>query len=312
MLAAAERLFARGDPAMVTMDAVAAEAGVGKGTLFRRFGDRAGLARAVLSEHETELQDAMIRGAAAARPRRAAARAPDRVRRAPTSSSSSATATLLREAEGSHDAFLRSARLRLLPHARGAAAARGRLGERADFLADVVMAPLAATAFTVPPRAARRSRCEQLADAHADLVHAAPRLIAMSAPVVPASVDEVADGLQGVGYLPGESTALVAYLAARLGKPVLVEGPAGVGKTELAKALAEYLQRDARAPAVLRGPRRGQGAVRVELPQAAAADPGRGRRHRLAGRPGRHLRRGVPARAPAAAGDRHRPSPSSC
>jgi MoxR-like ATPase len=66
----------------------------------------------------------------------------------------------------------------------------------------------------------------------------------MSEPVVPASVDEVADGLQGVGYLPGESTALVAYLAARLGKPVLVEGPAGVGKTELAKAMAKYLQRD--------------------------------------------------------------------
>src|SRR3954454_16680264 len=59
----------------------------------------------------------------------------------------------------------------------------------------------------------------------------------MSAPLVPASVDEVAGGLRGVGYLPGESTALVSYLAARLGKPVLVEGPAGVGKTELAKAL---------------------------------------------------------------------------
>ena len=62
--------------------------------------------------------------------------------------------------------------------------------------------------------------------------------------IVPASVDEVTDGLQAVGYLPGESTALVSYLATRLGKPVLVEGPAGVGKTELAKKLAEYLGRD--------------------------------------------------------------------
>src|SRR5437868_4917331 len=62
-------------------------------------------------------------------------------------------------------------------------------------------------------------------------------------PATPASVQEVADGLQSVGYLPGESTALVSYLAARLGKPVLVEGPAGVGKTELAKALSRYLDR---------------------------------------------------------------------
>ena len=62
VLAAAEELFASCEPANVTMDAVAADAGVGKGTLFRRFGDRAGLARAVISEHETKLQDAMIRG----------------------------------------------------------------------------------------------------------------------------------------------------------------------------------------------------------------------------------------------------------
>src|SRR5437762_11194160 len=60
---------------------------------------------------------------------------------------------------------------------------------------------------------------------------------------VPASVDDVAAGLRAAGYLPGESTALVSYLAARLGKPVLVEGPAGVGKTELAKALSLYLGR---------------------------------------------------------------------
>jgi MoxR-like ATPase len=59
----------------------------------------------------------------------------------------------------------------------------------------------------------------------------------------PSSVDDVATGLRKAGYLPGQSTALVSYLAAKLGKPILVEGPAGVGKTELAKALSQYLGR---------------------------------------------------------------------
>ena len=62
--------------------------------------------------------------------------------------------------------------------------------------------------------------------------------------VIPASVDDITAGLRATGYLPGESTALVSYLATKLGKPVLVEGPAGVGKTELAKALSKYLGRD--------------------------------------------------------------------
>ena len=61
---------------------------------------------------------------------------------------------------------------------------------------------------------------------------------------LPASVDDVAAGLRATGYLAEPATALTSFLATKLGKPVLVEGPAGVGKTELAKALARYLQRD--------------------------------------------------------------------
>src|ERR687883_183376 len=64
VLDAAARLFERDGAAHVSMDAVAAAAGVGKGTLFRRFGDRASLARSVLSERERRLQDALIRGPA--------------------------------------------------------------------------------------------------------------------------------------------------------------------------------------------------------------------------------------------------------
>lgn len=59
----------------------------------------------------------------------------------------------------------------------------------------------------------------------------------------PESAAAVEAGLRSVGYLPDESTSLVSFLAARLGKPVLVEGPAGVGKTQLAKSLADLLGR---------------------------------------------------------------------
>ncbi len=52
------------------------------------------------------------------------------------------------------------------------------------------------------------------------------------------SVDDVKRSLGEVGYLADEPAALVSFLAQKLGKPVLVEGPAGVGKTELAKALS--------------------------------------------------------------------------
>ncbi len=63
-------------------------------------------------------------------------------------------------------------------------------------------------------------------------------------PVEFQSIEETRAGLDGAGYLADESIALVAFLAQRLGKPVLVEGPAGVGKTELAKALSRATGRE--------------------------------------------------------------------
>jgi AcrR family transcriptional regulator len=61
-LAAAERLFAARGVAAVSMDDIAASAGVGKGTLYRRFGDKSGLAAALLDERESRLQAAMLGG----------------------------------------------------------------------------------------------------------------------------------------------------------------------------------------------------------------------------------------------------------
>ncbi|NIK57095.1 TetR/AcrR family transcriptional regulator [Kribbella shirazensis] len=62
VLEAAERLFTEHGVKNVSLDAIAAEAGVGKGTVFRRFGDRAGLAVALLDEREQELQAKIITG----------------------------------------------------------------------------------------------------------------------------------------------------------------------------------------------------------------------------------------------------------
>jgi AcrR family transcriptional regulator len=62
VLAATQTLFAERGVEVVTMDDVAAAAGVGKGTLYRRFGDKSGLAAALLDERERELQFRMLSG----------------------------------------------------------------------------------------------------------------------------------------------------------------------------------------------------------------------------------------------------------
>ncbi len=55
------------------------------------------------------------------------------------------------------------------------------------------------------------------------------------------TVDEVAKRLAAVGYLASDAIATTVFLADRLGKPLLIEGPAGVGKTELAKAVTNAI-----------------------------------------------------------------------
>ena len=68
-----------------------------------------------------------------------------------------------------------------------------------------------------------------------------------------ASIEVIEQGFESFGYICSPKIATAVFLAFQLRKPILVEGPPGVGKTELAKT-ADPL-------AVLRGPGRGQGAV---------------------------------------------------
>ena len=169
VLAAACRLFDAQGPGNVSMDAVAAAAGVGKGTLFRRFGDRAGLARAIISEHEAQLQDELIRGAPPLGP---GAPARDRllaVGRAYLGFLERHGDTLLAAEFGTPGFRLGSApyafyrtHLTLLLREAGC-------GERADYLADVLLSPLAASTFKYH-RQLRRLSLEESVEAYGDLV----------------------------------------------------------------------------------------------------------------------------------------------
>jgi AcrR family transcriptional regulator len=170
VLAAAGRLFQAQGAMNVSMDAVAAAAGVGKGTLFRRFGDRAGLARAVVSEYEARLQDALIRGEPPLGPG-----APARERllafgRAYLEFLERHSDTLLAAESGSAPAVhqgsppyvLYRTHLTLLLREAGCA-------ERAEYLADVLLAPLSSATFKYH-RELRGLSLAELEDAYGDLV----------------------------------------------------------------------------------------------------------------------------------------------
>ncbi len=167
VLEAAERLFER-DPDSVTMEAVAAEANVGKGTVFRRFGDRAGLARAVISPYEAEMQEQMIRGAPPLGP---GAPARDRLIAFGTRYLHflERHGKLVLHAEGSQTTNLTSDvymsyRTHLTLLLRQAAC-----GDQSPYLADVLMAPLAAPTF-IYHRHERGLSLDELIAAWEDLI----------------------------------------------------------------------------------------------------------------------------------------------
>src|ERR1700759_759444 len=90
------------------------------------------------------------------------------------------------------------------------------------------------------PRPSRLSPRLRLRDA-APRSHAAGSR--MSAPAIPASVDAMLELLGSRGYLAERALATVTFLSLRMGRPLFLEGEAGVGKTEIAKVLSAGLGR---------------------------------------------------------------------
>ena len=72
----------------------------------------------------------------------------------------------------------------------------------------------------------------------------------------PASIDATLELLAEADYVADRSLATVLFLALKMGRPLFLEGEAGVGKTEIAKVLADHARAPADPAAMLRGPRR--------------------------------------------------------
>ena len=98
---------------------------------------------------------------------------------------------------------------------------------------------------------------------------------------LPDSIDATQELLAGAGYVAGRGLATVVFLALKLGRPLFLEGEAGVGKTEIAKALAAALGRRLIRLQCYEGLDAAERGLRVELPGADGGDPHRrGRRAR--------------------------------
>lgn len=86
------------------------------------------------------------------------------------------------------------------------------------------------------------------------------------------SVDAAAEGLRGTGYFVGREVATQVYLAGRLGKPLLVQGPAGSGRAGLARAVATATGRPLTVLTCHEGMTPGEAAGELELATNAGGD----------------------------------------
>ena len=121
------------------------------------------------------------------------------------------------------------------------------------------------------------------------------------------SVDDVTNRLRAVDYLADRGISGRRLPRRPAGEAGPGRGPGRCRQDRVGQGDRRGQRLAPHPPPVLRGPRRGQGALRVELQEAAAAHPGRqAGRHRLGAGRGRHLLRAVPAHPPPARGDPRR------
>ena len=134
--------------------------------------------------------------------------------------------------------------------------------------------------------------------------------VASSGPAAFAGADDIRRRLDELDYLVDDGMATALFLALTLGQPLLLEGEPGRRQDRRREGAGPRAGHPADPAAVLRGPDRRRGALRVELPAPAARDPA-GRVARREADRRRPVHRGVPAGAadPAASGTTGRSRP---